>query len=201
MKIELSVWIYWAVCLAAATTVVLNREFAYGLLRSPTAQVFPRYGYGSSLTIAWVLTLLAAGSYVALTHKQQTGSYDAADLIAFAVLNGVLEQFMFIFWFLLGCYLTRVWRANHPIAEFFVGYLTYAIYSGVIHAWFWMGVLPPHVPNRIVTVPSLSIMALSWMWLLWRYRAVVAIIVMHVTMDMLMIGHLHSHWFERGGMT
>jgi chlorophyllide a hydrolase len=35
------------------------------------------------------------------------------------------------------------------------------------------------------------------MWLLWRFRAVLALMAMHVTMGLLMIGHLHSRWFDR----
>jgi chlorophyllide a hydrolase len=196
MNIEWSIWIYWGLCLVATLTVAAHRRVANGLLWPPSSSATVRRGYRRSLALAWALTVLTAGAYVLLTHKLQTGPYTMADLIAFALLNGVLEQLMFIFWFLAGCWLAKSWRAKRPRAQFFVGYLTFAVYSGLIHAWFWIKVLPPHVPAGAVVVPALSLMSLSWMWLLWRYRAIIAIVAMHVALDFVMVGYLHSHWFE-----
>jgi hypothetical protein len=42
----------------------------------------------------------------------------------------------------------------------------------------------------------LPFMSLFWMWLFWRYQAIVAIIAMHVAIDFLTVGHLHFPWFE-----
>jgi chlorophyllide a hydrolase len=194
MNIEAGIWTYWGLCLIAAIALVAHRQFAMGLLGPPPAS--RTTGYRVSLTLAWLLTLLAAGGYVVLTKRLKPGSYALPDLVTFALLNGTLEQCMFIFWFLAGCYLARRLGLKHPAGRFLTGYSVYAIYSGLIHAWFWMKVLPAHLPAGSVMVPALSIMSLSWMWLLWRYRSVLAIVAMHVTMDMLMIGHLHSHWFD-----
>ena len=43
---------------------------------------------------------------------------------------------------------------------------------------------------------ALAAMSLVWMWLAWRYRAIVAIIAMHMAIDFLTAGHLHFTWFE-----
>lgn len=56
-------------------------------------------------------------------------------------------------------------------------------------------VLPPHQPVSLMAL-ALATMSLVWMWLAWRYRAIVAIITMHMAIDFLTTGHLHFTWFE-----
>jgi hypothetical protein len=152
--------------------------------------------YTIALTLGWITTLLAATVYILFTRKYETGAYEIPDLLMFAFSNGVLEQFMFIFWLLLGCYIGKRYAPNSPKLIFTFGYISYAIFSGLIHAFFWTTVLPRHEPVSAIMAVALSIMSLVWMWLFWRYRAVIAIIAMHIVIDFLMIGHLHFNWFE-----
>lgn len=148
------------------------------------------------MSLGWGATLLAGASYILLTHKFETGSYAISDLLTFSFLNGVLEQFMFIFWFLLGCYVGKIITQNRPLLIFVFGYMGYALFSGLIHAFFWVVVLPSLQPSLVMPF-VLAATSLIWMWLLWRYQAVVAIIAMHIVVDFLMIGYLHFNWFER----
>jgi chlorophyllide a hydrolase len=193
--IERSVWIYWACCLAAAAAIVAQRH-SVTLLLSPNSGSAKKAGYKASVTLGWLATFATALTYALLTRKFETGSYRAAELVTFAVVNGVLEQFMFIFWFLMGCYLAKISAPGKPILAFGFGYVAYVVYSGLIHGLFWVAVLPAHRPVTFIMVVLLSITSLVWMWLFWRYRAIVSIVAMHIVVDILMIGHLHSAWFE-----
>jgi chlorophyllide a hydrolase len=154
----------------------------------------PHYSLILSGVLVWLTTLLAGAGYVLLTHKYVEGNYRFTDLIAFSFVNGALEQFMFIFWFLLGCYVGKLKVPDSPRLIFTFGYLGYAIFSGLIHAYFWVRVLPSHEPALLMPF-ALAAMSLSWMWLIWRYQAVTAIITMHVTIDFITVGHLNFPWF------
>jgi hypothetical protein len=195
MAIERPIWIYWLVCGLAISLLAINRK-QIPLLLSPTmGSPQSRQGYALMLTVGWVASLVAAIAYVLLTRKQVAGFYSLPDLVAFSLLNGVLEQLMFVFWFLLGCWVGSQLGIQVSWKIFGLGFLSNVIYSGAIHALFWVKVLPAHQPALVMPV-LLLIMSLAWMWLFWRYRAVVAIIAMHMAIDFLTIGHLHFTWFE-----
>ena len=195
MHIELSIWIYWLFCAIATLLVIVNRKFAYELLSPESASSHQDRGYAVSLQLGWAATLLASGVYILFTIKKITGPYQLPDLTLFSLLNGVLEQFMFIFWFLVGCYLAQKRFPKQSVTVFILGYVSYCLYSGIIHPFFWFQVLPDHQPFMLMAL-ILPFMSAFWMWLLWRYRAVMAIITMHIVIDFLTIGHLHFTWFE-----
>ena len=196
MAIESIVWCYWALCLALTALMISNRKLIYGLLSPASGAVYKGNGYPISLILGWTATLTTAIIYILFTRKYETGPYEIPDLITFSFSNGILEQCMFIFWFLLGCYIGKNFAPNHPRIIFSSGYFVYAIFSGLIHAFFWIQVLPAHKPVSAAMAILLSIMSLLWMWLVWRYRALFSIMAMHITIDFLTIGHLNFHWFE-----
>jgi hypothetical protein len=196
MAIETSIWTYWLFCATAMFLIVANRQFAYPLLSPDLDSPQKDKNYIIALVLGWIATLLAATAYILFTRKYETGAYQIPDLLLFAFSNGILEQFMFIFWLLVGCYLGKRYAPNSPKLIFTFGYISYAIFSGLIHAFFWTTVLPSHEPVSAVMAVTLGIMSLIWMWLFWRYQAIVAIVAMHIVIDLLMIGHLNFHWFE-----
>ncbi|MFQ4141582.1 hypothetical protein [Chlorogloeopsis sp. ULAP02] len=196
MAIETSVWIYWLLCLLATALIVANRKFVYKLLSPYSASLYLDKGYTISLTLGWIATFLTSTVYILFTRKYETGTYKFSDILVFSFTNGVLEQFMFIFWFLLGCYIGHITLSKNHKLVFIFGYISYVIFSGLIHALFWTKVLPLHKPATVVMISTLATMSLIWMWLAWRYRAIVAIIAMHILIDFLMIGHLHFTWFD-----
>jgi chlorophyllide a hydrolase len=118
-------------------------------------------------------------------------------------MNGVLEQLMFVFWFLLGVWVAQRLNIKASWQIFGLGFLSYSIYSGLIHGLFWTNLLPPHEIVKAVSVRLglLLVMSIAWMWLFWRYRALVAIIAMHASIDFLSMGHLHFAWFEANVLT
>ena len=195
MAIETNIWIYWFFCAIATFLVISKRSFVYELLSPDSDSSHKKKNYRISLFLGWMLTFLASAIYILFTVKKETGLYELPDLISFSLLNGVLEQFMFIFWFLIGCYLAQQKFPQHSIAIFILGYIGYFIYSGLIHPLFWFQVLPAHEPFTPMVL-ILPFMSIFWMWLFWRYRAVIAIVAMHIMIDFLTIGHLHFTWFE-----
>jgi chlorophyllide a hydrolase len=195
VAIETGIWIYWLFCSIAAIAVIQNRSVAYELLSPEVVALRNLKGYVVFLILGWIITLVAAAAYVVLTYKYETGSYGIPDLLVFSFVNGALEQFMFIFWFLLGCYIGKLKAPDNPKLIFTFGYLGYAIFSGLIHAYFWVRVLPSHEPALIMPF-ALAAMSLAWMWLVWRYQAVIAIIAMHIVIDFITVGHLNFSWFE-----
>lgn len=195
MAIETPIWIYWLGCVLAGVIIAINRQKLVPLLSPELYSSHPRNGYFFSLILGWSLTIFGAVFYILLTLKQVQGNYQLKDLIFFSMFNGVFEQLMFVFWFLIGCLLASTFHIQKPWKVFGLGILSYSIFSGAIHALFWVNVLPPHQP-ALVTPFLLTAMSVAWMWLFWRYQAIVAIIAMHIMIDFLTIGHLHFSWFE-----
>lgn len=211
MALETSLWVYWLLCSLAAVVLVANWPKIPLLLSpalSPTLEVesseietAKNRGYFLAVALGWVATLLAAVGYVVLTRKDILGAYQIPDLTVFALLNGSLEQLMFIFWFLLGCAIAKYFRVCSNWKIFGLGFLSYSIYSGFIHGLFWVTVLPSHQAVDVVRLGLLLLMSLSWMWLFWRYKALVAIICMHMVIDFITVGHLHFTWFDSYQLT
>jgi hypothetical protein len=195
MQIEKEVWIYWLFCLLAIWMIAANSKSVSAVLPPKRDLALERKRYKILLCLSWAITLLAGAGYVGFTHKLELGRYPPADVLLFAVANGALETFMFLFWFLLGCWLMR--RISHNRAfTFLSGFVTYSFYSGYIHATFWLAVLPKHIPVTALMAVLLTIMSCLWLWLFWRYRKIVPIIAMHATLDFIMAGYLHALWPE-----
>ncbi len=217
MALEGTIWIYCFFCGLATAVLIANRS-RVSVLLSPVlagSAISTTYeddnnkgdknavysavyrGYPLAIALGWLTTALAAISYIVLTQKEAIGTYSIPDLALFTLLNGALEQFMFIGWFLLGCLLAKSLGAKASWQIFGLGFFIYSMYSGFIHALFWTTVWPAHLLNFIVIrVCFLTLMSISWMWLFWRYRAVGPIICMHMVIDFFTIGHLHFNWFD-----
>jgi chlorophyllide a hydrolase len=198
MAIEGMVWLYWLVCGLATVVLWLNRQQIPSLLSPALTLPQPQAGYWWSISLGWTTTLLAGITYILFTHKEAPGTYHLSDLIEFSLFNGILEQLMFVFWFLLGCWIGRVLKLQQSWKIFALGFVSYSIYSGLIHGLFWVAVLPFHqiIDALGIRLGLLLVMSFLWMWLFWRYRAIMAIIAMHIVVDLLTIGHLHFPWFE-----
>ena len=196
MAIETNIWIYWGFCAIAMLLLIANRKFAYPLLSPVLDSPQKNNNYTVALILGWIATFVAATGYILFTRKYETGDYEVLDIFLFSFFNGTLEQFMFIFWLLIGCYVGKLYAQDSPKLIFTFGYISYAIFSGLVHAFFWTTVLPRHEPVTAIMAVALATMSSVWMWLFWRYRALAAIIAMHIVIDFLMIGHLHFPWFE-----
>jgi hypothetical protein len=119
LAIEAAIWIYWGFCLIAATLIMANWQLVQTLLSLDPNISEKNTGFTLSLSLGWIATLLASTVYVLFTVKTEMGSYNLSDLITFSLINGVFEQSMFIFWFLVGCYVGQKLFPKHPIRIFF----------------------------------------------------------------------------------
>jgi chlorophyllide a hydrolase len=198
MEIETPVWFYWLACGGAIAILFVKRQQIPSLLSPDLTLPQPQKGFIPALLLSWVATFAAAIAYIVLTQKQAPGSYHIPDLMLFTTFNGVLEQLMFVFWFLLGCWIAHQLKIQSGWKVFGLGFLVYSIYSALIHGLFWVNVLPPHeiMSGIAIRMGLLMVMSCLWMWLVWRYRAFAVTILMHCTIDFLSIGHLHFAWFE-----
>jgi hypothetical protein len=199
MVIETSVWIYWCFCLIAAALVISNRESISALLSPDSCSRRPNKGRLISIALAWIASMLTVAAYILFTQKLADGSYRLTDVVVFALLNGILEQFMFVFWFLLGCWLMRK-VTRRPLLVFLGGYFAFVAYSGPIHILFWFKILPQNVPAAAPMAVLFTTMSLLWMWVFWRYRGLASVISMHIVIDFLMTSHLHSDFFAAVAM-
>ncbi len=190
-SIELPFWIYWICCGLITGILVFNRQFWLGLLE-PHSRESAGQGYGWALFLGWITTFATGIAYVLLTQKRVNGPYQLPDLILFSVLNGVLEQGMFIFWFLLGVLMADRLRIRGSSLRFSFGFVSYSLYSGAIHALFWYRFLPDHIPAGPIMIILLLGMSWAWMGLLWRYRAILSMVLMHIVVDLITVGYLHS---------
>ncbi len=194
-RIELPFWIYWICCGLVSGVLVLNWPRWVQLLEPPSVDRSGP-GYVALLIFGWLSTLGTGICYVLFTQKLVNGPYQVPDLVTFSCVNGILEQGMFIFWFILGLLLAERLRITRPIWRFTLGFVSYSLYSGLIHSLFWSQFLPDHIPAGGLIVCLLLVMSGIWMGLVWRYQAIVSIVLMHIVVDFITVGHLHFHWFE-----
>lgn len=189
-RIELPFWIYW-LCCGLATGILTLKWSRWSPLLAPRSAHRSGLGYGVLLICGWLATLAAGICYVMFTEKRGDGSYQLPDLVLFSCVNGILEQGMFIFWFILGLLLAERWQITRPSWRFTLGFASYSLYSGLIHALFWTRFLPDHSPAGGLMVCLLVVMSGIWMGLVWRYQAIVSVGLMHILVDFITVGHLH----------
>lgn len=195
IAIEAPFWIYWLLCGVICSFLIRHHRFWLGLLPSG-AELRAGQGYQVAVISAWAMTLITGIYYVLTIQKQGQGSYQLIDLILFSGLNGSVEQGMFIFWFLLGVYGADQIRMTRSALRFTAGFISYSIYSGAIHAGFWSRFLPEHTCAGPILITCFLMMSLTWMVLLWRYTAILSLILMHGVIDFITVGHLQFDGFN-----
>jgi hypothetical protein len=88
-------------------------------------------------------------------------------VVVFAVMNGILETFLFLACYDWGCSLYGVGSSSY--GQIAVGFSVYCLYAGAIHALWWLPlVLPPHMredapPFHLHGLPALMAMSVAWL--------------------------------------
>ena len=111
----------------------------------------------------------------------------------FSLGNGIAETLWSYAAFSLGRGLAAR-LATGPGRQFAAGLLSFMRFSGLIHALFWMTVLPAHIAVasawRPFLMPVLLAITLSWaLWFFW-YRDLHTVMVLHALVDLTMILNL-----------
>lgn len=116
-------------------------------------------------------------------------------LVMFAIGNGIAETLAFAAVYrageILGAGLFGLFAPGLAApAGFVVGLIAFIIYGGLIHALFWMPVLPPHLDNaprakKIRRLRPLAEVALvlGWSLVFWLYRDIWTIVGLHILVD------------------
>ncbi|HMQ29135.1 MAG TPA: hypothetical protein PKD53_00335 [Chloroflexaceae bacterium] len=116
-------------------------------------------------------------------------------LAIFSVGNGVAETLAFAAVYRLGELLGAglvglVAPGAASLAGFIVGVICFTIYGGLIHGFFWLRVLPPHLDDgarsrRIRKWRPVAEVALvlGWSLCLWLYRDIWTVTILHILVD------------------
>ncbi|MBM3163136.1 MAG: hypothetical protein FJZ79_07440 [Chlorobi bacterium] len=115
---------------------------------------------------------------------------DIASVILFTFGNGIAETFMFYLFFSMGEKLAGMATKN-PWLLFAAGMLFFMVYSGLIHAFFWLDMLPEHVnqasPYKPLFMPTQLLIAGSWALSFFWYRDLPSVFLLHALVDLTMI--------------
>lgn len=143
--------------------------------------------------------ILALNAYIYSNSTTDGGRVlDPWSALIFSVGNGIAETFMFYAVFRLGQSLVGKFTQNQW-AGFIVGFLFFMIYSGIIHGFFWLNILPEHVvqtsPFKPFFMPIQLMIALSWALAFFWYRDLRTVFVLHALVDLTMIMNVKFSMF------
>ncbi len=154
----------------------------------------------ATLSQSWLLLYLLASFALSQTlyvlvarHGGRPIHWGA--LIIFALGNGFAETLAFATTYrigeLIGHGLFSLFApGSASLAGFIVGIICFTIYGGLIHALFWMPILPPHFDDRpraraIRRLRPLAEVALviGWSLCFWLFRDIWTVVALHVLVD------------------
>ena len=144
----------------------------------------------------WPIALFAivatVGTQIAYVQvaKNDGRRFDLPTTVLFVVANGVIEALTFLAFVKVGIEGGRLLWGDVGAANFLLGALAFIIYSGIIHAFFWVRVFPPHFSDapelqrlRRGLEPMQAVIALSWTLLFFATRDVWTVILLHMVID------------------
>lgn len=163
-------------------------------LRPDIASGFGTWSSGHLISslLALAATVVTAVAYSKVTMTEGR-SLHLPTLFGFSIVNGICETILFMASFKLGVAIADPFTAQ-LLWLFLAGTLSFFIYSGVIHVFFWLNVLPPHLnkgpavqtPRRIWILGLVS-MSMLWVWPYFAYQDFWSVVVLHTLFDMGMV--------------
>jgi hypothetical protein len=142
------------------------------------------------ILFACSIIIIAVNAWV-YSHSTTDGGrpLNIPTLIVFSIGNGVAETFMFYACFKFGMLIAGKATEN-PWVLFIAGFFCFMIYSGIIHAFFWLSILPEHVvqtsPYKPFFMPVQLLIATSWALSFFWYRDIRTVIFLHALVDLTM---------------
>ena len=145
------------------------------------------------------VVILAVNAFVYSNSTTDSGRLiDPLSILIFSIGNGIAETFMFYAMFRMGQELTGRFTPNQW-AQFAIGFMFFMIYSGIIHAKFWLPILPDHVvqtsPFKPFFMPVQLMIATSWALSFFWYRDLRTVIFLHAIVDMTMAWNVKFSMF------
>ena len=171
--------IYWTVC--AVIAKVMN-YFSPSYLALPVTPSLSKL-YGLSAITTFICHEVMASRYV--TYGRPV-NYLASGIFAF--VNGIFETLMMFSLYDFGKFLGRYWRLD-PTGIIVLGCTSFFMYSGLIHAIFWLKAgLPPHSnpqapPFAFHGLPALMGMSMAWLALFELSGSIIVPCLLHIYVD------------------
>lgn len=154
-----------------------------------------------ALTFGILTTFLTNYTYSKISHTSNR-SLDVLTLTAFPILNGIFESILFILTFKLGVNIITPFNSS-SFVQYFTGFMTMSVYSGLIHALFWLKILPPHLKQdprmkgtKRVWIVGITFMSMMWCWLYHQYGHFWPVVGLHVLFDAGMVWSIRYSMFE-----
>lgn len=160
-----------------------------------------------ALVIYLILSFALSQVLYALVARYDGRPFNLGATTIFAIGNGIAETFAFAMVYRLGEWLgAGVVGLFAPgvaaAAGFVVGISLFALYGGLIHALFWLRVLPPHLDDapRSVAIRKLRPVAevalvLGWSLCFWLTRDLWTVVFFHVLVDIGLMIKVRPHLF------
>ena len=156
------------------------------------ADIFSVASWSRPHVLSILLTAAAtAVTMVAYNSVTKTGgrSLHLPTFFGFSIANGICETLLFIASFKIGVALAAPFT-DSSLWLFLAGTLTFFAYLAVIHALFWLKILPAHLDKRPATknarrvwVVSLTVMSVLWGWLYFGYQDFWSFAILHILFD------------------
>jgi chlorophyllide a hydrolase len=175
------IYVYWALALLVG----------FVFFRKDIMTFNSNYDIRRIVLLVCSVLIVAVNAYV-YSHSTTNGGrpVDPLSVLIFSIGNGVAETFYFYAFFRLGEILAGKFTSNQWV-KFIVGFVCFMIYSGFIHALFWLPILPEHVvqtsPFKPFFMPVQLMIALSWALSFFWYRDLRTVIILHALVDLTMI--------------
>ncbi|NJM05079.1 hypothetical protein HC891_00865 [Candidatus Gracilibacteria bacterium] len=183
---EQSILVYW----------FLSAALAFLFLGDWIGQWNISATWSNSWLVAWLIATFAIGQffYLAVAHSDGRSLYFWPAAL-FVIGNGIFETFAFALVYkagaLIGSSLMHLfWPQAANIAGFSGGLLSFIIYGGLIHALFWLHLLPPHLDDaprsrvlRKVRPLAEIALVIGWSLCFWLYQDIWTVIFFHLLVD------------------
>ncbi len=184
---EWSVLAYWAI--SCVLGVVFLRDWIMNWNVGATLSHFWLVGY---LVLTWALSQ----SLYLIIARHGNRPISLSSVLAFTIGNGIAEVFAFGVAYRLG-EMFGYWAvdafapAAASIAGLVVGVLFFMVYGGLIHALFWLRLLPPHLDDAPLSVairkyrPLAEVgLVIGWSLCFWLTQDIWTVVFLHILLDL-----------------
>lgn len=189
-SVPTKIFTYWFIAFVIGLVFFRKETFTYNT----------QFDLRRKILLAASVVIVAINAFVYSNSTFDGGrSLDPASVLLFTVGNGLAETFMFYAFFVMGEKLAGLKTRNHWIL-FMTGMFFFMVYSGLIHAFFWLDVLPEHVdqtsPFKPLFMPVQLLIAGSWALSFFWYRDLPSVFGLHALVDLTMAMNVKFSLFD-----
>lgn len=195
---------YWVISLLAGGVLLFNDLRTWAVPRT-----FARLDLFTYLIISFVLSQILY--FKVARHDDRPLLWGATWL--FAIGNGICETLAFALSYrigeVLGSGLFQLFAPQFAsLAGFIGGVITFSLYGGLIHALFWLKILPPHLnddpTSRVIRRfrPLAEVgLVLGWSLCFWLTRDIWTVVFFHILVDFCLMWRVRPSLFTATAVT